>query len=246
MKKQALVILTAAVFVGVMLWGIYTVTPSAEAETREDFIQTITVYGEAEMTDEPDFVEISLGVVTENRTAEEAVKENAAEMDSVVKALNEYGFDEDEIETASYRLSTYREDRRHDEEKETYFRASNEIIVTTGQLEEVGKIIDLAVEAGANEVRSINFDLKHPQELKEEALKAAVAQGNTKAEAIAESAGIEIKGIKAINEERTAYTPFRAEYPEVAEEALDDKPTTTPIHPEEVEVEARVKIDYYF
>ena len=229
-----------------MLWGIYTVTPSAEAETREDFIQTITVYGEAEMTDEPDFVEISLGVVTENRTAEEAVKENAAEMDSVVKALNEYGFDEDEIETASYRLSTYREDRRHDEEKETYFRASNEIIVTTGQLEEVGKIIDLAVEAGANEVRSINFDLKHPQELKEEALKAAVAQGNTKAEAIAESAGIEIKGIKAINEERTAYTPFRAEYPKVAEEALDDKPATTPIHPEEVEVEAHVKIDYYF
>jgi len=57
-------------------------------------------------------------------------------------------------------------------------------------LEIVGRLIDSAMQAGANNVNRLMFTLKDEQGAQLEALRAASAKAKTKAEAIAASLGL--------------------------------------------------------
>ncbi|MFO7951459.1 MAG: SIMPL domain-containing protein [Bacillota bacterium] len=219
--------------------------------------QVIQAYGEAEISAEPDMAEISLSIETRSTSAEEAVDENAELANAVRDALLEFGLAEDEIKTGSYRLHSYKEDRdperemrepeREEEAKSAetvYYEATNEIEITIDQIDLVGEIIDTAVNAGANRVNQISFDLKDPQDLKTEALAEATEQATRKAEAIAEGAGESITGIFSIREERSDYTPSRVRKEEMADEA--DAGAPTPIEPGQVNVRVSVVAEYTF
>jgi len=228
--------------------------------------QVIQTYGEAEVTAEPDLAKISFEVETHSRSADDAVAENAELANTVREALLDFGLSEDEIRTGSYRLQSYRERpqeirepvrpepdaveepeivEEREVEEEIYYRASNEIMVSTTELEQVGELIDTAVRAGVNKVNYINFDLQDPQQLKMQALEKAVDQASQKAEAIAESAGKSVTDLYSIVEDRTDYTPYRAAR-DVAEEALEADAAPTPIEPQAVEVRAAVTAKFTF
>ncbi len=267
MRNKKVVLAAAALILSVLLAGC----AEEQAQTDNDGEQVIQTYGEAVVTAEPDVAKISVEVETHSRSADEAVEENAVLANQVREALLDFGLSEDEVKTGSYRLRSYRErqprveepvrpepdveepaiERDIDEpetdefEERIYYQASNEIMVTTSQLDRVGEIIDTAVTAGANNINYINFDLENPQDLKMQALGKAAEQASRKAEAIAESAGKSIVDVYSITEERTDYTPYRAPREMLEEEAAADV-APTPIEPEEVEVRARVTAKYIF
>jgi len=199
--KKMMVAIALLVLVVFVVSGCGTrVNPGANGEPR--LIQT---YGEAEVKAEPDLARIGLAIETRSDSAEQAVEENARLANAVFEALKDFGLDEEEIKTGSYQLYSYREwlGDRPDGEGVITYQASNEVIVSTSRIEEVGEMIDLAVKAGANNINFINFELENPQELQLEALKAATEQAEKKAEAIADSAGEKISGLYRIREERT-------------------------------------------
>lgn len=205
----------------------------------------IQTYGEAEVKAEPDLVKVGIGVQTRGSEAEAAVEENARLANAVIEALKGFGLSDDEIKTGSYSLYSYREwlDGRPESEGVMIYQATNEIVVTTTRLEEVGEIIDLAVRAGANNINYINFELENPQELHGQALKLAVEQASMKADAIAESAGEKISGLYRIREERTEYMPFMAKAEMAADMGMG---APTPIMPDEVVVRAMVIAEFSF
>ncbi len=146
---------------------------------------------------------------------------------------------EDNIKTSSYRLYSYREGQKTDSETEQekiYYQATNEMLISTTQLDTVGEIIDLAVKAGANNINYINFELSDPQELMFQALKMATEQARRKAEAITEGASVTIQQLYNIREERTSYTLSSGRY--YAKREMVGAPT--PISPEAVIVRASV------
>ncbi len=262
MRKTMFVMATTVILVtALFLSGCAGEEPQGGGNEGERVIQT---YGEAEVSAEPDLARINVEVETRSRSADQAVAENAELASEVREALLDFGLAEDEVRTGSYRLRSYRErprevrepdrpqpdqyeerDEERDLEERVYYQASNEITITTSELDQVGEIIDTAVRAGANKVNYINFDLEDPQDLKMEALQKATEQANRKAEAIAESAGKSITDLYSIEEQRTDYTPFRVAE-EIAEEAMDAGPAPTPIEPEEVQVRAAVTAKYTF
>lgn len=251
MTVKLVLAVTAIAVAGLFLPGC----AEEQSGNSNDGDQVIQVYGEAEVKAEPDLAKISLEVETHSRSADEAVAENAELANEVREALLDFGLSEDEVRTGSYRLRSRRERTREIEEPARpepdtgeeliYYHASNEIMVITSDLEQVGEIIDTTVRAGVNKVNYLNFDLEDPQQLKMQALEKAVEQASQKAEAIANSAGKSLTGIYSIKEERTDYTPFRVAE-EVAEEALDADVAPTPIEPEEVEVRAAVTAKFTF
>ncbi len=256
MRSKKLLIGSAVLLILAMLVG-GCAEPQDNTAGNGEKQQVIQTYGEAELTAGPDLAKLSVEVETQSRSADEAVEENARLANEVREALLEYGLTEEDIKTGSYRLRSHRErpeerpvpdrpepDTPEEPEAIIYYRANNEIMISTSQIEEVGEIIDLAVEAGANQVNYINFELEDPQDLKMQALKGATEQALKKAEAIAESAGETIIGLHSIQEERTEYTPFR-QVPEVAEEVADQA-APTPIEPEEVQIRATVIAEYSF
>ncbi|MCJ7806688.1 MAG: SIMPL domain-containing protein [Clostridia bacterium] len=207
--------------------------------------QIIQTYGEAEVKAESDLARVGIAVETRGSVAEAAVEENARLANAVIEALKEFGLAEEDIKTGSYSLYSYREwfdERPADEEVITY-QVTNEIVVTTTRLEEVGEMIDLAVKAGANNINYINFELENPQELQLQALKLATEQAAKKAEAIAESSGEKISGLYRIREERTEYMPYVYKQEVAADMGMG---APTPIIPDEVVVTAMVTAEFSF
>ncbi len=207
--------------------------------------QIIQTYGEAEVKAEPDLARIGIAVETRGSVAEAAVEENARLAGAVIEALKDFGLAEEEIKTGSYSLYSYREwyDERPEGEQVITYQVTNEIVVTTTRLAEVGEMIDLAVRAGANNINYINFELENPQELQLQALKLATEQAAKKAEAIAESAGEKISGLYRIREERTEYMPYVFRQEVAADMGMG---APTPIMPDEVVVRAMVTAEFAF
>ena len=210
--------------------------------------KTIQTYGEAEITAQPDLVRISISVETHSKSANEAAEENARLANSVLKALYGFGLLEEDIKTSSYRLNSYRKWEKQDsknEQEQIYYQAINEIIIQTTQLDRVGSIIDLAAKAGANNINYINFELKDPQMLMLQALTLATEQARQKAEAIARGAGVTIKQLYSLREEKTFYAPYRMQDNMLSREmALAAAPT--PISPDEVIIKATVVAEFTF
>lgn len=218
---------------------------SAAANLQEQGI--IGVYGEAVITAQPDSARVVLAVETTHELAQKAAAENARLTNAVLAALTASGLDKKQLKTSGYRLNSYNQqiDPQNKEKYVTEYRAYNELDISLDNLGAVGDIIDIAIKAGANRVLSVFFELKDSEALKLLALQKATAQAQAKAAAIAQSAGIKIKGIKVIQEEMTGYTPYRfSEF-----DSIDKGMAVggaTPIIQDDVEVVARVRAEYYF
>lgn len=216
---------------------------SANEENR--IIQT---YGEAEISAQPDLVKLSLSIETQSKLAKEAVEENARLANNVLTALMDFGISKENIKTSSYSLNSYRkwENKGSENEQELiYYQSFNEIIINTPDIEKVGKILDLAVQAGANNINYINFELNDPQELMLLALTRATEQAHIKAKAIAHGAGIEIKGLYSIREQRSSYAPFRFQDAMFARDMVAAA-SPTPISAGSVIINASILADFIF
>ena len=130
------------------------------------------------------------------------------------------------------------------EETITTYQVQNRINITTKNLDQVGRIIDAAVKAGANQVQGIRFDLADKQELQLQALQSAIKQAKMKAEAMAASAGVELQGIVSINEDYGTYVPLQDAM--VMRAASYANQAETSITPGEIEVTARVTMVFWF
>lgn len=218
---------------------------SVSGSTQERIIQT---YGQAELTAEPDWVKINIAIETQNSFAEVAAQENARLANQVRDALIDFGLVEENIKTGSYRLYSFREwpKENHDEQSEQiYYQATNEIIITTQKLDDSGKIVDIAIQAGANHVNSIHFELIDSQKFILTALTEATKQARMKANAIVSGIGENITGIKSIKEERTTYSPYRFQEG-MAQRLASSDPAATPITPDEVTITASVIAEFSF
>ena len=161
---------------------------------------TIRVIGEGSVHVMPDQAMIQIIVVTEATEADQATDLNdriAQEVLSQVRKIVEAGT---EIKTTTFSLKPTYQRTKEFPRKITGYTAKNHILVKTGDLTRVGKIIDAATDAGANEIGSIQFTLKdeHPVRLK--ALKQATANAREKAEEMAATLGLKIARILLVEE----------------------------------------------
>jgi uncharacterized protein YggE len=236
---SGLLLFTASFF---MVAGV----PSSVQATTPETESIISVYGEAVITAAPDMARVVLAVETTNESAKTATEENAKLMEAVIDALIKSGLDKKQLKTSGYHVYSYNEqiDPENKDKHVTFYRASNELNVTLHNLNKTGNVIDTAIKAGANRVLSVWFELENSEALKLQALQYATAQAKSKATAIAKSAGVTIKGIKAIREEGSSYAPFRAQ--EENMKTMAGSGAATPILPGDVEVTARVSAEFRF
>lgn len=247
-RKNVVAMIFGLLFLSAMFLPVLTAPSTAEANAGADY-GIISVYGEAVITAQPDSARAVLAVETTHEQAKTAAQENARLTNAVLEALKKAGLDEEQLKTSGYRLYSYMEpsDPQNKEKHVTKYRAYNELDISLSDLNEVGTVVDIAIQAGANRVVSVVFELKDAEALKLQALQYATGQAKAKAAAIAQSAGITIRGIKVIHEEMTGYSPYRASMEDSNfKEMAGGGAAPTPILPDDVEVMARVKAEYYF
>jgi uncharacterized protein len=200
---------------------------------------SITVNGEATISAEPDQAQIDIGVVTQARNAPEASKDNAERLSRVLAEVKKLLGKNGEVKTSGYALTPNYRYPQGGKPEIVGYNASNTVRIKTNNLEIVGRLIDAAMQAGANNVNRLVFTLKDEQAAQLEALRAASAKAKTKAEAVAASLGLKIIKISSVTEgERTVQPIFRQAMAARAEGA----PAPTPVEPGTVEVRSTVSM----
>lgn len=220
---------------------------AAAADTSDD--KTISVSGTGKVSSAPDTVIVSIAVETEDTDAYKAQQENAVKMDKVLSALKGMGLTSDEIETTGYNIYSYTSgDDSIFGSKKTVYRVTNTIKVETMKVDMAGEIIDNAVASGANSINYVSFTLSDEKsnELRSQALDAAVEQAKSDADAVASALGVSIVGVKTVNV-GASYTPVSYNYA-YAEDAMYKSTASagvsTSVEAGDVDVTASVSIVY--
>ena len=182
------------VFVPMML----AVLPAAGfAQVQPPPPRTVTVSAHASIDRQPDRAVILLAVESQAEAARTAASQNATAMQRVLAAIRATGVPEREIRTTSYNLYPVyapqpREPRPVDEQvapRVVGYRAVNMVQVNVDTVTRAGAVIDAAIEAGANRVAGLSFELRDPQAARLEAIDAAVRKARAEAQTIATAAG---------------------------------------------------------
>jgi uncharacterized protein len=79
------------------------------------------------------------------------------------------------------------------------FTVSNTVYVTLRDLDQFGEFLGIVVQAGANQITGIQFDVADKTAALSEARKLAVENSRLMAEELAEAAGVSLGPVKSIN-----------------------------------------------
>jgi len=203
--------------------------------------RTISLSATGAVKTTPDKVDISTGVTTEAKTAREALDRNTEAMAKVVAALKQEGIEAKDIQTVNFSVGPVFEQRPYDKPAPPVvigYRVTNQVRITLQDTKQLGEILDKVVTLGSNQIDSIEFGVKEPEALKDEARKLALKNVTDNAKLYAEAAGVELGAIMSISEEESAYYP-RA-MPAAA--PMDMMKESVPIEAGTASVEVRVRV----
>jgi uncharacterized protein len=202
---------------------------------------TVTGTGEARVT--PDEATVRLGVTRQAPTAQAVQEQVNAAMGKIIEAVAGLGVPREQIRTAQITLFPVYAPQRPQAEEEpriVAYRASNILSVRLQQLPLVGRVIDVGLEAGANQVEGIQFGLRDELAARQEALREAVREARQKAQTMAEALGVRLDRIQSVQEGGVVVQPpFFA-----GDMAMRAEAAPTPVLPGQVSVNASVTIRY--
>ena len=159
----------------------------------------ISVSGEGSVEAQPDRATISVGVVTRDKNPSAVQAANAKAASSVINSIVALGIERRQISTGNYNFNpVYRHFDNGRRELDGY-EATNSVTVIVDDLSLVGKIIDAALNHGANRVDSLNFGLRNKAAYQDEALRLAIRDARHKAEVAAAALGKSIVGVRSVS-----------------------------------------------
>ena len=210
---------------------------SAQSPDEGSADRTVTVLGTAVVKTAPDEAVISLGVHTEAEGAKAAMEQNAERMDAVVRALLNAGVVPDDISTSNISLWPQYDTNGVNV---TGYVAENSLSVTVRDIDNVGDVIDAGIAAGANLAGGVMFQLSDENQGVEQALRMAVDDAKTKAEALADQAGASLGRVVRIDETSSGAPPVYYDRAVAEDSAGGGAPT--PILPSDVETSVTVTV----
>jgi uncharacterized protein YggE len=202
---------------------------------------SITVGGEALIAVEPDQAQIEIGVTSEARTAPDASRDNAERLARVLAEVKTLVGADGEARTSGYTLAPQFRYPQGGKPEIVGYLVQNSIRVKTKKLDAVGKLIDAAMRAGANNVNRMLFTLQDEESVRLEALRKAARQAKAKAEGIAAALGLKVVRIAAVAEGDRSAQPLYRPVP-LARAGAMAASAPTPVEPGTVEVRASVTL----
>lgn len=184
--------------VGILFYGTIT-----ENKLNNTYTMQVSQTERLEVVPDKMVIELSISSVSENLS--QAVEENTR----INNLITDEFKDDYELETTRYSIREKTEWNYDIQKSEKLgYEVYNTIKFTVVELDKAGTIIPRAIELGANRVDSIYYQISEEsrQEIESELLTQAIENAMLKAENIAQSAGVTLKGIKTI-------IPSEAYYP---------------------------------
>ncbi|WP_457651024.1 SIMPL domain-containing protein [Profundibacter sp.] len=173
-------------------------TPVMAQESRR-----IVVSGHGVVETVPDMATISMGVVSEAKTAGDALAKNTDALAAVLKQLAEAGIESRDIQTNNLSLSPRWNNGGSMSKAAPEIRgfiANNTVSVRVRDLAQLGVVLDAVVQNGANSFHGLSFGLQDMAPAQNEARVAAIRDAMAKALLYATAAGVELGDVVSISD----------------------------------------------
>jgi uncharacterized protein YggE len=187
---------------GLIVAGLASAASAAPAAAPAMPPRTITVTGEGQTSAVPDEARLSSGVVSQGRTAADALAANSRAMNQVFATLKQLGIPEKSIQTSEFTVSPqYLNDGNGNRtEQITGYQVSNSVSVTVDDLGKLGSTLDALVSSGSNSLGNVEFTIHDPKPLMTTAREAAMKDALAKADVYAHAGGFQIGKILSVSE----------------------------------------------
>jgi uncharacterized protein YggE len=229
---------------GLMAAALAAAPAAAQRDRRTEMdLSVLTVNGTGEARVEPDVATVRLGITRQSPSAATVQSQVNEAAQAILKAIVALGIDRKQIQTSQLTLFPIYAPQKP-ESVETprivAYRASNIVSIRVEDLPKAGPVIDAGLKAGANQLEGINFGLKNELPAREQALREAVREAQSKARVIAEGLGVKLGKVHEVEEGGVSIRPpaFGGAMMMRAEAA------STPVSPGEVSVNASVTVRY--
>lgn len=192
MRKKISLILVSLLVIGLLV--------ACTAPAASESVRSMNVSGVGQVSLVPDIASISVGVRTEADSVTDALSGNTTQANAISQVLQENGVAEEDIQTSNFNVyPSERYDPMTGEVTSRYFVVENTVVVVVRDLANLGEILTAVVEAGANNIYGINFDVADREAAIAQARQLAIEDAQAKAQAIADAAGVELGDLLSIN-----------------------------------------------
>ena len=206
----------------------------------------LTITAEGKSTRTPDMAVFTAGVVSEGKTASEALAANAAAMTKVIATLKKAGIADKDIQTSQINLNpVYGQPvigpngQVVQEPRIVGYQASNSVTIRSRDIKGFGKVLDALVASGSNQINGPAFQMSDPRAAMDEARGDAMKQARARADLYAKAAGLRVVRIVSISE-GGGYSPPQPVY---AMAKMADA-SSSPIAAGEVEAQVSLTVQF--
>lgn len=251
MMKKWMKPISSMVIASALIVGSAGVAPSlglvstVEAAEQSSVRNVIQVVGKGEISVKPDIAYLSIGVNTEADTAQKAQKDNAAKIQKLNNLLkNTWKIADKDIQSTQFYVEPNYTYSDKDGRKVKGYIAHHTLMVTYRDLSNIGKLLDDASAAGANNIQNIRFSVENPDQYEALVIEKAMANADLKAGAIAQaskrSLGMVLNVTQGNYSDPIVYA--QAEMMKLATSA--DSAASTSIESGEVKVTTELSVQY--
>jgi len=233
-------------FFGIVILALAFLTMNISSRVHADENvskeRTIRVTGEGKVTAIPDQAEMEFEVSEEGPKLEQVTAQVREKMKNVFKVIKTFGISDKDFQTVSYNIQPkYKYDKNGNETTRVGYIVSNRVHVVLKDVDSAGKLLEAVTGADVSRVEGPFFGFSDPKKLQIEALKAAVEDAHSKAEALAQSSGAELGKVFSINQTNAEMPIERLTFGKYLANA---EAPTVPVAKGQNEVTAQVEVVY--
>lgn len=207
--RQTLAATVAVALLLVTAGCVGSLDGTAAASQPDSGDSSIQVSADGQSEAEPDQVVLRVAVTATADDANAVRERIATDAASMREALDESGIGDDQIRTVAFDI---RQERDQKTDEPAGYTGIHAFEITISDVNATGAVIDTVVQNGADQVDDVQFTLsdERRRELREAALRDAMANARADAEVIADSANLTITGVDSASTANVNVRPYRA------------------------------------
>jgi uncharacterized protein len=177
-----------------------SLAPFAAAVAEDARPRTVNVSGMGEVAAEPDLARIVLGVEARKPTLAEARTEVNDTVERVLKLTRDLRIDPKHVNATRVQVQPEYNWNPKDRKRVLLgYVVRRQVQVELRDLEQLGALLERAVDAGVNQMGDPALDSSRRKELEREAMSRAVKDARLNAEALAGAAGVRLGPVRSLN-----------------------------------------------
>jgi uncharacterized protein YggE len=190
-----------------MGWAGLLALAALSGQARADSMppRTVSVGGSGEVAGQPDMARVTLGVESRKPTMAAARSDVAATVERVLTLTRNLKIDPKLVDSTRLQVSPdYVWNEKDRKQVLQGYVVSRQIEVTVKDLDQLGPLLEKAVDAGVNQVGDPQLDSSRRKELEREAMAKAVQDAKLNADTLATAAGARLGPVRSLNGQSNA------------------------------------------